>query len=154
MYRSIVVGTDGSDTAKRAVGEAARLAKALGCQLHIVSAYEPLRGTRIAGAPEGAAKVWAVAPDAEVQSLVEEALAEMRILGVEAQAHTRTSDAADALVEVAEEQQADMIVVGSRGMHGVKRVLGSIPNKVSHEAHCNVLIVSTEDDAPGTSPAP
>jgi nucleotide-binding universal stress UspA family protein len=150
MYRSIVVGTDGSDTAKRAVAEAARLAKSLGSRLHIVSAYEPVRGAKVAGAPEGAAKVWAVAPDAEVQALIEEALAEVRLLGVEAMSHTRTSDPADALVEVAEEQQAEMIVVGSRGMHGVKRVLGSVPNKVSHQARCHVLIVSTEQDAPAS----
>ena len=58
-----MVGTDGSDTASQAVDEAVRLAEALKAELHIVSAYEPLRGARIAGAPEGAAKVWAPLPD-------------------------------------------------------------------------------------------
>ena len=145
MYRSIVVGTDGSDTATRAVGEAARLAKALGSELHIVSAYEPLRGARIAGAPKGAAEVWAVAPDAKVQAIVEEAVSGVRIHGVTAKSHTVTGDAADAIVQVAQLEQADLIVVGSHGMHGVKRVLGSVPNKVSHEARCSVLIVSTEE---------
>src|SRR6202035_2413180 len=145
MYRSIVVGTDGSATAQRAVQEAGRLAVELGGELHIVSAYEPVRGTRIVGAPEGAAKVWAVPPDAGVQAIVEEAVAGARFHGVEATPHTLTGDPADALIEIAELEDADLIVVGSHGMHGVKRVLGSVPNKVSHHARCHVLIVSTDD---------
>jgi nucleotide-binding universal stress UspA family protein len=145
MYRSIVVGTDGSETAQRAVEEASRLAAELGDELHIVSAYEPLRGTRIVGAPEGAAKVWAVPPDARVQSVVEEAVAGVRMRGMEAKSHTLTGDAADALIEVAALEDAELIVVGSHGMHGVKRVLGSVPNKVSHNARCSVLIVCTEE---------
>ena len=53
----------------------------------------------------------------------------------------------DALLGVATEVSASMIVVGSKGMHGAKRlVLGSVPNKVSHNACCNVLIVSTDQD--------
>ena len=57
MDDSIVVGTDGSPTAKQAVAEAVRLAKALDAPVHVVSAYEPLRGARVTGAPEGAAAV-------------------------------------------------------------------------------------------------
>lgn len=144
MYRSIVVGTDGSDTARRAVEEAARLADAVGGQLHVVSAFEPAGG-RIAGAPEGAAKVWAIAPDSEVEALVGEALASVRESGVEAHSHTVKGDPADALLEVAERVKADLIVVGNRGMHGMGRVLGSTPNKVSHRARCSVLIVATND---------
>ena len=74
MYEAIVVGTDGSDTAKRAVAEASRLAEATGGRLHIVAAYEPLRGAKIVGAPEGAQKVWEVKPDAAVQGVIEEAV--------------------------------------------------------------------------------
>ena len=70
MYESIVVGTDGSETSKRAVAEATRLGEAMGSTVHVVSAYEPLRGTKIVGAPEGAAKVWSVKPDAQVESIV------------------------------------------------------------------------------------
>jgi nucleotide-binding universal stress UspA family protein len=139
------VGTDGSETARRAVEEAIRLASAVGGLLHVVSAYEPVRGTRITGAPEAAAKVWAVAPDAEVQRVVEEAMADARVHGIKARSHTLTGDPADALLEVAAQENADLIVVGNRGMHGVKRVLGSVPNKVSHHARCSVLIACTED---------
>jgi nucleotide-binding universal stress UspA family protein len=145
MAESIVVGTDGSETARRAVDEAIRLAKALGGQLHIVSAFEPVRGARIAGAPEAAAKVWAPLPDSEVQRILEEAAAAARALGAKVKTHAVDHGAADALLEVSAEVGASMIVVGSRGMHGAKRrVLGSVPNTVSHQARCNVLIVSTD----------
>jgi nucleotide-binding universal stress UspA family protein len=146
MDESIVVGTDGSETAKRAVTEAIRLARALGAELHVVSAYEPLRGVRIAGAPDGAAKVWAPLPDAHVVATLEEAAAAVRIGGVEVDTHAIEGDPADALLRVASQVDAGMIVVGNQGMHGAKRVLGSVTNTVSHKARCNVLIVSTDLD--------
>jgi nucleotide-binding universal stress UspA family protein len=140
MYRSIVVGTDGSQTAERAVAEATQLAEAVGCSLHVVSAYEPLRGVRADGA-----KVGTVLPDTNVQAVVDKAAARARAHAVEVQMHTVAADPADALLEVAEREGGDLIVVGSRGMHGMARVLGSVPNKVSHHAHCSVLIVCTDE---------
>ena len=108
MYEAIVVGTDGSETAKRAVDEATRLAEAMGGQLHIVAAYEPLRGAKIVGAPKGAAKVWEVKPDAKVQGVIQEAESTARMKGVEVEAHTLTGDPADALLEIAAKQNADL----------------------------------------------
>jgi nucleotide-binding universal stress UspA family protein len=101
MYESIVVGTDGSDTSKRAVAEATRLAELMKGTVHLVSAYEPLRGARISGAPEGAAKVWAVRPDAQVESIVEQAAAGVRMRDVDVKSHTLTGDPEDALLEIA-----------------------------------------------------
>ncbi len=145
MSDVIVVGTDGSDTAKIAVQEAVRMAKALGAEIHIVSAFEPLRGAHVTGAPEGAARVWAPLPDSQVESSVSEAEAAVRLAGVPVKTHTKQQDPADALLEVADEVGASLIVVGNRGMHGARRfVLGSVPNTVSHKARCNVLIVSTD----------
>jgi nucleotide-binding universal stress UspA family protein len=145
LSQSIVVGTDGSDTAALAVDEAVRLAKALGAEIRIVSAYEPLRGANIKGAPEGAAKVWAPLPDTLVNATLEQAAAKVRTSGVKVETHAVEKDPADALLEVAADVAASLIVVGSQGMHGAKRfVLGSVPNKVSHHARCNVLIVSTD----------
>ena len=146
VYDSIVVGTDGSPSAKRAVAQGARLAVALDCTLHVVSAYEPLRGARIVGAPEGAAQIWKVRPDAQVEAITSEAGAFARNLGVKVQMHALTGDPAEALLEIAELEQADLIVVGNRGMHGVGRVIGSVPSKVSHRAGCDVLIVTTDAD--------
>ena len=144
MDDCIVVGTDGSQTAKQAVSEAVRLAKALGAHVHLVSAYEPTRGARVAGAPEGAAKVWAPLPDDKVESTLSEAASGVRLAGLEVTTHALREDPADALLHVAKQVDASMIVVGSQGMHGARRLaLGNVPNKVSHHATCNVLIVAT-----------
>ncbi|MFL5832061.1 MAG: universal stress protein [Solirubrobacteraceae bacterium] len=145
MAESIVVGTDGSDSAQRAVAEAIRMAQALKAEVHLVSAFEPLRGAKIAGAPEGAAKVWAPLPDATVEKTLTEAAAAVRFKGLEVSTHAVEKDPADALVEVADEVGASMIVVGNKGRHGARRLmLGNVPNKVSHRARCNVLIVATD----------
>jgi nucleotide-binding universal stress UspA family protein len=139
MAESIVVGTDGSETAKRAVTEAARLARALGAELHIVSAIDPR---------PGAVSVEFVMPVTDDRGALEATLA-AAAAAVEAddlQVHTHAAAAspAEALLEVAAAVGASTIVVGNRGMHGARRVLGSIPNTVSHRARCNVLIVSTD----------
>jgi len=144
MDDSIVVGTDGSETAKQAVTEAVRLAKALGAELHVVSAFEPLRGAHVTGAPAGAAKVWAPLPDDKVEATLSEAAAGVRLANVKVTTHAIREDPADALLSVADKVGATMIVVGSKGMHGARRLaLGNVPNKVSHRASCNVLIVAT-----------
>ena len=147
MAESIVVGTDGSERAACAVQEATRLAEALGAHLHVVSAFEPLRGARIEGAPEGAAKVWGPPPDAQVETLLSEVCAAIRLRDVQVTSHAVAEDPADALLQVAGEVDASLIVVGNKGMHGARRfVTGNVPNKVSHQARCNLLIVATERD--------
>ena len=143
MGESIVVGTDGSDTARRAVGEAVRLAGALGAEVHIVSAYDPMRGALIAGAGEFVVPLEDGGEEA-VEATLAEAAAEIRSGDLQVQTHAVRGNPADALVEVAAGVGASLIVVGNQGMHGVKRVLGSVPNAVSHKARCNVLIVSTD----------
>jgi nucleotide-binding universal stress UspA family protein len=143
MSDSIVVGTDGSNTAKRAVEEAVRLAKALGGEVHIVTAFEPMRGVAAAGASG-----FVVAPLEDEEELIAATLAEAQAAvgdqGVPVQTHAVRGRPADALVAIADETGATLIVVGNQGMHGAKRVLGSVPNTVSHRARCNVLIVSTD----------
>ena len=69
------------------------------------------------------------------------------------QTHASAGSPAEALLEIAEAVGASTIVVGNRGMHGAKRVLGSIPNTVSHRARCNVLIVSTDSSEPRAAAA-
>jgi nucleotide-binding universal stress UspA family protein len=143
MSEAIVVGTDGSETARQAVEEAVRLAKALDAELHVVTAYKALRGAKVKGAPDGAAKVWQPLPDDAARPIVEEAGAMVRVAGLKGDARMVEKDPADALLGVADEVGASLIVVGSQGMTGAKRLLGSVPNKISHEARCNVLIVAT-----------
>lgn len=144
MTDTIVVGTDGSETAGRALAEAGRIAKALGAEVHIVTGYHN-EHTRIPSAPVGAQKVWQPMPDSRAQSILDDAQSTLHFAGVETTIHAVECDAADALLRVAEDVGATMIVVGNRGMSGVRRALGSVPNTVSHRADCSVLIVQTRD---------
>ena len=147
MFASILVGTDGSETAAIAVRRATALAFDLRARLQIVSAYEPtadgrllLERTRVPADVE-----WTVNPRSDVLELLDHASSEARRAGVQlVETFARQGDAADAILDVAEEQRADLIVVGNKGMTGAKRfLLGSVPNKVSHHAPCSVLIVRT-----------
>lgn len=143
MSETIVVGTDGSDTAKRAVQEAVRLAKALRAELHVVAGFQPMHA-RIPGAPRGGSMVSQLLPDSHVEATVQEAAAAVRLASVDVKTHVVRGDPADALLNVARDVGASTIVVGNRGMRGGRRVLGSVPNTISHKAKCNVLIVQTE----------
>ena len=146
MIRSIVVGTDGSETARKAVQEAIDLAKQVGASIDIVSAYEPVSQQRLR---EEARQVpgdlqWMVNPREDVDETLKAAADEIRAAGVPVEIFAREGDPADAILDVAEERGSDLIVVGNKGMTGAKRfLLGSVPNKVSHHAPCSVLIVRT-----------
>jgi nucleotide-binding universal stress UspA family protein len=147
MIESILVGTDGSDMAGGAVAQAIELARALGARLQIVSAYEPVpdRRMRIERLHVPSDVQWTVNPREEVLALLESAKQEAETAGVsQTETFARIGDAADAILDVAEEQRSDLIVVGNKGMTGATRfLLGSVPNKVSHHAPCSVLIVRT-----------
>ncbi len=146
MIGSIVVGTDGSDTAKEAVRQATELAKAVGARLNLVSAYAPISEARLR---EERVEVpqdlqWMVNPREEVDATLEEAAGNVKESGVPVETFAREGDPADAILDVAEEQKADLIVVGNKGMTGAKRfLLGSVPNKVSLHAPCSVMIIRT-----------
>lgn len=134
MSRSaIVVGTDGSATATIAVDKAGELGQALGAPVHVVC---------VPGAI--AADQWPQRITA--QQIVADAGDRLRGRGVSVETHLPKDqgDAALALVGVADEVQAEVIVLGNRGMTGIRRLLGSLPNRVSHEARCDVLIVPTQ----------
>jgi nucleotide-binding universal stress UspA family protein len=146
MFGTIVVGTDGSETAGKAVARATELAAAVGSRLLIVSAFEPVAGVRLR---EEAHQVpddlqWMINPREDVDATLREAAGPAQELGLEVASFARQGDPADAILDVAEEQGADLIVVGNKGMTGAKRfLLGSVPNKVSHHAPCSVLIIRT-----------
>jgi nucleotide-binding universal stress UspA family protein len=146
MFGRIVVGTDGSETAGEAVRQATELAKLTDARLDIVSAFEPVPQQRLR---EESTEVpgdiqHTVNPRQDVNVTLENAAGVGRSAGVEVQTHAREGDPADAILDVAEEISADVIVVGNKGMTGAKRfLLGSVPNKVSHHAPCGVLIIRT-----------
>jgi len=147
VFTRIVVGTDGSETAAGAVKEAIDLAKLEGAQLNIVSAYAPVSERRVKDEQSGApADVQhEIGPREDVNLVLDAAAAAARKEGVEeVQTHPVEADPADAILNVAEQTDADLIVVGNKGMTGARRyLLGSVPNNVSHHAPCSVMIVRT-----------
>ncbi len=146
MFRSIVVGTDGSETAGKAVEAAVELAGLTGAKLELVSAYEPVpsQRLRVAARQVPADLQWMVNPREDVDATLAEAAERVAAAGVESRTYAREGDPADAILDVAEELGSDLIVLGNKGMTGAKRfLLGSVPNKVSHHAPCSVMIIRT-----------
>jgi nucleotide-binding universal stress UspA family protein len=146
VFKRIVVGTDGSETAAEAVNQALELAKMTGATLSLVSAYQPASGRRVqAEQAEAPADVqYEIGPREDVNLILDAAAADAKGQGVEVQTHPVEADPADAILNVAEETKADLIVVGNKGMTGARRyLLGSVPNNVSHHAPCSVMIVRT-----------
>jgi nucleotide-binding universal stress UspA family protein len=147
VFTRIVVGTDGSDTAAEAVRQAVDLAKLAGATLSIVSAYEPISKRRVEGEKLDAPSdvQYEIGPREDVNLVLDAAAASARKEGVEeVQTHPVEGDPAEAILNVAEETKADLIVVGNKGMTGARRfLLGSVPNNVSHHAPCSVIIVRT-----------
>jgi nucleotide-binding universal stress UspA family protein len=146
VYESIVVGTDGSETAAEAVKRAVELARALSAKLHVVSAYR-MHQTGAGVYPEAgialADEEWRIRPRVETDAMLEELDQSLAGEGIKAVTHSVPGDPAHAILTIAREVEAGVVVVGNKGMRGVRRVLGSVPNSVSHEAPCDVLIVHT-----------
>jgi len=138
MFKNVLVGADSSATALRAVQAAVDLSLSVGAKLHIVTAYKP-ESVRIPDLPPEFAHTQQHPADA--------LLAELGLLAkranVEAEMHAATGEPAEAICRVAARVGADLIVVGNRGMRGARRVLGSVPNSIAHQAPCSVLIVDT-----------
>lgn len=139
VFETVVVGADGSETATEAVRQAIELLKLTGGRLHVVSAY---RHEQLSAA-EGAETPGALASRDLADSVIADHVSRARAAGLESEGHARSGDAANAICDVATEVGADLIVVGNKGMTGVRRVLGSVPNSVAHHAPCNVLIAFT-----------
>ena len=146
VFERIVVGTDGSETATAAVRQAIELAKLSNAKLDLVAAFEPVPQSRLREEQQEVPGdiQYAVGPREDVNAILETAVGIAKQEGLDAEPYPREGDPADAILDVAEEIGADLIVVGNKGMTGAKRfLLGSVPNKVSHHAPCGVLIVRT-----------
>jgi len=143
VYSKIVVGTDGSETAAAAVAHAARLAGEHGAELHVVTAFPAPSGwIGVGAAGVGFTLDDVDRADAEMKAILDQAAASCN--GVKPQLHAVSDEPAAAIIATAEAEDADLIVVGSRGMSGAGRfLLGSVPNRISHHAPCSVLIVKT-----------
>ena len=137
---SIVVGTDGSQAAEAAVERAADLARGSGARLHMVTAYPDVPSYReriVSSAKRESIELREVA-----ETVLARTVAKLTDEGIAVETHARDGDPAEAILEVAEEQKADLIVVGDRGLSGVERfLLGSVSSKLSHHSPCSVMIV-------------
>jgi nucleotide-binding universal stress UspA family protein len=152
MFKSIVVGTDGSDRGSEAVLAAAELAATQpGAVLHIVTVQKPVSPTAVAAgdmaaaAPVAAERSWEEEIKAELErTLTSAAQTAQRACDTRIETHARFGSPAEVLCDLAAHLEADLIVVGNKGMQGGRRFLGSVPNTVSHHAPCSVLIVDTQ----------
>ena len=145
MFENIVVGTDGSETAAVAVSVAAELARQHGSVLHLVNAYKvPSGGMAVVGAGTMVAAD-PLLSSAALKEASEKVLAEAAQLagGAKVEGHPVVGSPADVVITVAHEVGADLIVVGSKGMKGARRMIGSVPNSVAHNAPCHVLVAKT-----------
>jgi nucleotide-binding universal stress UspA family protein len=151
LYETIVVGTDGSPTATLAVERAASLAAALGAKLMIVSAYEPgfvpLKRPRRLGDRDGSAR--RVSPQQNAEGTLAAARKVCEAAGVrDVAARSVNADPAIAILDVALEVEAGLIVVGNVGVSGARRLLlGSVPNRILQRAPCDVIVARTRDGA-------
>jgi nucleotide-binding universal stress UspA family protein len=140
---TIAVGTDGSDTATKAVQFAIELAEKFGSRIVFISSYRPVSESRLKHEQKDAPQdvQWAINPAEDVEEALRsvEGMADER--GLKWTSEAREGDPADVLVDLAEEHEADVLVIGNKGMH--RRVIGSVPNSVSHKAKCSVMIVKT-----------
>jgi nucleotide-binding universal stress UspA family protein len=144
MIGTVAIGTDGSETAAKAVDFAMDMAERYEAKLLVISSYTPVPEDKLrkeqADAPQEV--VWSINPMQDVEAIVRDVEERARERGIQTLSEARQGDPADVLCEIAGEQGADLLVVGSRGMH--RRIMGSVPNTVSHKAPCSVLIVKTD----------
>jgi nucleotide-binding universal stress UspA family protein len=128
MFERIVVGVSRAESAEKAARYGMELATKFGAELHLVTAFEEAK-TNPGGSErrhaEGFLESMALASPLSIRT------------------HALPGDPAAALLQVADEVGADLIVVGNKGMRGAGRILGSVPNSVAHRTGCSVLIVNT-----------
>ena len=137
----MAVGTDGSGTASEAVGMAVDLARRFGAELVLLSAFQD-RGGAAQQDPGSSREVeWVSNSSARVREILARTEADLKRQGVDCTTRIDEGDPADVLVRLATECGADLLVIGNKGMR--RRMLGSVPNTVTHKAPCSVLVVKT-----------
>jgi nucleotide-binding universal stress UspA family protein len=138
MISTVAVGTDGSETAEAAVRQAADIARRYDAKLVLLSAYPGPGGF---AAYAGVDLEWASSSKAHVKTILERSEAALREDGLECESRSGEGDPAEVLVRLAEECDADLLVIGNKGMK--RRVLGSVPGTVTRKAECTVMVVKT-----------
>ena len=130
------MGTDGSETADEAVRQAAEFARRFDAKLVLLSAFKDQ--PPVGGADEAH---WAYSPAAQLREILSRTEGEINEQGIECTTLVDEGDPGDVLVRLADECGADVLVIGNKGIH--RRVLGSVPKSVTHNANCSVFVVKT-----------
>jgi nucleotide-binding universal stress UspA family protein len=141
MLSTVAVGTDGSATASKAVEAAAEIARRFDAKLVLLSASQDSRDPSTGSSTKSIELQWASNKDARVREILHRTEQELREQKIECTTMIDEGDPAEVLIRLAEECDADLLVIGNRGMH--RRVLGSVPNAVTHKAPCSVYVVKT-----------
>jgi nucleotide-binding universal stress UspA family protein len=143
VIATVAVGTDGSGTAGKAVESALDLAERYGARVVFISAYQPVDGQRLRREKRDAPQdvQWAINPEEDVEATLRAAEEQAEARGLAWASEAAMGDPAEVLLRLAEKHEADVLVIGNKGMH--RRVLGSVPNSVTHGATCSVYLVKT-----------
>jgi nucleotide-binding universal stress UspA family protein len=141
MFSTVAVGTDGSATAAEAVRVAADLARRFDAELVLLSASQESKESAPRRAGVDKEMQWAFSPSARAREIVERAQRAAQGQGISCRTLIDEGDPAEVLVRLASECDADLLVIGNKGMK--RRVLGSVPNTVTHKAPCSVFVVKT-----------
>ena len=136
MISTVAVGTDGSETAGEAVEQAAEFARRFDAKLVLLSAFK--HEPPATGSDE---TQWAYSPAAQLREILSRTENKMNQLGIDCTTLVDEGDPADVLVRLADDCGADVLVIGNKGVQ--RRVLGSVPKSVAHNAGCSVFVVKT-----------
>lgn len=140
MRPIIVVGVDGTETARKAADAAKKLATSMDATLHVVTTFETDRSESVSPTSDK----WMVSDANRAAAVARKTAAALEEGAGHIESFAVQGPPAAALVKHAEGCSASIIVVGNRRMQGLKRVLGSVANTVAHNAPCDVLIVKTD----------
>ncbi len=136
MISTVAVGTDGSETAREAVKQAADFARRFDAKLVLLSAFKDGPPP-----PDADESQWSYSPASQLREILARTEAEMNEQGIECTTAVDEGEPADVLVRLADECGADVLVIGNKGLQ--RRVLGSVPKSVAQNADCSVFVVKT-----------
>ena len=143
MFKTIAVGTDGTETADKAMGIALDIAERYEARLVILSVYTPVSVKQLeherARVPEE--MQWSIHAAQHVDAVLKQALERARGRGLECEAVARQGEPAEVICALAAEHDVDLLVIGNKGMN--RRVFGSVPRSVCQRAPCSVVVAKT-----------
>jgi len=143
MPKIILVGVDGSDSSRKAAQVAAELAATSGATLHIMTAIDDKVRTNLGEDHYVGDVRLATTPADEAEAIARDVANELKDIVANISTSPARGKPGEALVTVAQDIRADLIVVGNRRVQGIGRFLGSVATDVAHHAPCDVYIVKT-----------